>query len=369
VPWHPSPYGSRAIHRPPSGIDVAPRDRDPAGMHEPTTESTPGDLVADGPRSRRRRGMLGGLHYMAWVFILLALGDLVWYIVTATFDVQPTPVDVIVYAIQVVPAVVAILLPAALLARHPDATTRMPLLLLGTIFYALVQGLLILGGPLEPIFETITPATDGPLGVVTLAEVYNGLILLIASSGLAFIARGLSLARRYDDRPAPWISLIVPVATVIATVVAIVSASRLDLGDQPLPPTELVTLAVNVALEILRVAVWAYLLVTVIRGLRAGEDPDVGWRLAVLATSLILVALGLLNVGGVFDIAASSFGNAYGWLTVLAYALGHLGLLAAFAYGLPALDEIEAEADGLDDAAPYRGVPVFEDEFPEERRR
>lgn len=336
-------------------------------MHEPTTEQ--GDVAADGPRSRRGRGMLGGLHYMAWVFILLALGDLVWYIVTATFDVPPTPVDVMVYAVQVVPAVAAILFPAALLARHPDAATRLPLLLLGTILYALVQGLLILGVPLEPIFETITPATDGPLGIVPLAEVYNGLILLIASFGIAFIARGLSLARRYEDRPAPWISLIVPVATVIATVAAIVSAAGLDLGDEPLPVAELVTLAVNVALGILRVAVWAYLLVTVIRGLRAGEDPEVGWRLAVLATSLILVALGLLNVGGVFDIATSSFGNAYGWLTILAYALGHLGLLAAFAYGLPALDEIDAEEDGLDDAAPYRGVPVFEDEFPEERRR
>ena len=110
--------------------------------------------------------------------------------------------DYAFYGLQILPAVAAVLFPAALLARHPDAATRMPVLLLGTILFALVQLLLILATPLAPSFEAATPATDD-VPFVAMAELYNGLTLAVAALGLGFIARGLSLARQFEDRTGP----------------------------------------------------------------------------------------------------------------------------------------------------------------------
>src|SRR5258705_11062814 len=91
---------------------------------------------------------IGGLHPLAWVFILLALVDLVWFIVNADTTTMTSPGDFLFYGLQVFPAVAAILFPAALLAHHPDAATRAPVLLLGTVLFALVQLLLVLPTPL-----------------------------------------------------------------------------------------------------------------------------------------------------------------------------------------------------------------------------
>ena len=79
--------------------------------------------------------------------------DLVWFIVNADSAQITSLVDAVFYGLQVFPAVAAILFPAALLARHPDAATRAPVLLLGTILFALVQLLLLLATPLAPVLR------------------------------------------------------------------------------------------------------------------------------------------------------------------------------------------------------------------------
>jgi hypothetical protein len=282
---------------------------------------------------------------LAAVFVLLALGDLAWFVVNADFAATPALSDVALYALQVVPGVASVLFPAALLARHRDATTRAPVLLLGTIMFALVQGLFILGGPLQPIFETLTPARDATPSLVPLAEAYNGFALLIAACGLGLIARGLSLARRYVDRSGPWIELVVPVATIFATIVGILSASSVSLGEGPIGRVAIAFIAGNVALGILRVAVWAYLMTSAVRGWQAGEDPIRGWRLAGVAGGVILFALALVNLGGVLDLQNPTIVAVYGWIAVGAYALGNIGLLLSFAIGLPSLDRFDDEDD------------------------
>ena len=168
-------------------------------MHDETTEPR----VPGGPLA------IGGLHPLAWIFILLALVDLVWFIVNADSAQITSLADAVFYGLQVFPAVAAILFPAALLARHPDAATRAPVLLLGTILFALVQFLLLLATPLAPYFEASTPASQ-EVPFIAMAELYNGLTLAVAALALAFIARGLSLARWYEDRTGPWIDWLVP---------------------------------------------------------------------------------------------------------------------------------------------------------------
>ena len=142
---------------------------------------------------------IGGLHPLAWVFILLALVDLVWFIVNADTTEMTTPGDFLFYGLQILPAVAAVLFPAALLARHPGAARRAPVLLLGTVLFAIVQLLLILATPLAPAFEAASPASP-EVPFVAMAELYNGLTLAVAALGLGFIARGLSLARFDEDQ-------------------------------------------------------------------------------------------------------------------------------------------------------------------------
>ena len=154
---------------------------------------------------------------------------------------------------------------------------------------------------------------------------------------LAFIARGLSLARWYEDRTGPWIDWLVPLATAFATVFGIVGATRLDVGDA-VPLIIPIYIGSSVVLGILRVAAWAYLLASAMRGVAAGEDPRAGWQLAALAGGIVLFALVLINVVSLVAVPEDWVIDLYQWTVVLAYALGHVLLLAAFTIGLPSLD-------------------------------
>lgn len=316
---------------------------------------------------------IGGLHPVAWVFILLALVDLVWFIVNADTVGMTSLVDVIFYGLQVFPAVAAILFPAALLARHPDAGTRLPVLLMGTILFALVQLLLVLATPLAPFFEAATPASEG-IPFVAMAELYNGLTLAVAALALASIARGLSLARQYEDRTGPWIDWLVPAATGFATVFGIVGATRLEIGD-PVSAIIPIYIGSSVLLGILRVAAWSYLLASALRGIAAGEDPRAGWQLAAVASGIVLFALVLVNIVGLLTVPEAWVIDLYQWTVVFAYALGHLCLLLAFTLGLPSLDPDDEDYSDYDEdndegfeaeEAGYEGGPVYDDEFPEE---
>jgi hypothetical protein len=205
-----------------------------------------------------------------------------------------------------------------------------------------------------------------------MAEVYNGVTLAVAALALAFIARGLSLARQYEDRIGPWIDWLVPLVTAFATVFGIVGATRLEVGG-PVSATIRVFIGSSVLLGILRAAAWSYLLASALRGIAAGEDPRAGWQLAALGSGIVLFALVLLNVVGLFTVPEAWILDLYQWTVVVAYALGHLCLLAAFTIGLPSLDpDDDADYDedndeGFEDEeAGYEGGPVYDDEFPEE---
>src|SRR6188472_1498624 len=291
---------------------------------------------------------IGGLHPLAWVFIVLALADLVWFIVNAGSAQMTSLSDYAFYGLQILPAVAAVLFPAALLARHPDAATRMPVLLLGTSLFALVQLLLILATPLAPSFEAATPTSDD-VPFVAMAELYNGLTLAVAALGLAFIARGLSLARQFEDRVGACIDWVVPLATAFATVFGIVGATRLELGAS-VPLVVSVYIGSSVVLGILRVATWAYLLAAALRGALAGEEPSTGWRLAAWGAGIVLFALVLVNLVGLLEVPEAWIIDAYQWTVVVAYAVGHVFVLVAFTLGLPSLDPVEDDDEDFEDA-------------------
>jgi len=289
---------------------------------------------------------IGGLHWMAWLFVAFALVDVVWFVVGASFGTNPSPTDLLAYVLQVVPALAAVLLPAALLARHPDAPSRLPILVVGTMLLALVQGLFILAGPLQPLLASIAPPSEDLTQLAPLASLYDVLTLLIAGIGILALGLGLSRARGYEDRTGHWPVAIVPVAAVFATVVAVISVVGGSLGAGPVPEAYVVYLGADGLLGVLRVSAWAYVAATALRGWRAGEDPIVGWRLIAAASVVIVLTLALINLGGIVPIDPSGLVEAYGWVVLWGFALGNLALLAAFVFGLPAVDPWGEDGEG-----------------------
>ncbi len=279
----------------------------------------------------------GGGRWLAALFVVFALGDLVYYIVTAKFDPTQTLADVATYALQVIPSVASVLLPAALLWRQPDATQRARTLLLGTILFALAQGLLILATPLEPYFEAATPQSQDLPSIVPMAEIYNGFTSVVLAVGLLSIAAGLAQARRHEDRSGILTFLFLPFVTILATVLNVLATSTSGIEGLSLTFALVLFVGSAVVLPVVRVVVWAHLMTALSRGWRAGESPINGWRLGTLGTGLIVLGLILFNLNSVLPAQTGVFNTTYAYATVIAYALGHLCLLAAFLIGLPAL--------------------------------
>jgi hypothetical protein len=130
----------------------------------------------------------------------------------------------------------------------------------------------------------------------------------------------------------------------------------------------------SVLLGILRVAAWAYLLASALRGVFAGEEPDTGWRFAATGAGIVLFALVLVNLVGLISAPEAWIIDDYQWIVVIAYALGHLCLLIAFTLGLPSLDPVddddlaytgydEDDDDGFEETeADYEDGPIYHDE-------
>jgi hypothetical protein len=316
---------------------------------EPATDV---DVAAwrGGRGARSAPAVLRRIPWLALVFVALAVADLYWMLRQADFLAGMSAGDIIGYGLRVTPGTAAILMPAAVLLSHRESWRRIPTVVFGTILFASVQGLAVVADPLQPIFASLTPASEELPDLVPLAALFDAIVSLASVLGVTYIALGLVQARRYEDRPSDAAALVVPIAATLATIIGVLAASRFDFGGTQLTPPLAIYLAATVALGILRVVAWAYLAATVIRGWWSGEEPNTGWWLAVLAAALVLIALALVNVSGILDTSDTTFVTAYGYVTATAYALGHLGLLAAFAVGLPAVDALDDEdTEALDD--------------------
>ncbi len=289
------------------------------------------------------------IHVVAVLFVGLAIADLYWSLTSQPPDPGSSAVDLANYALQVIPSVVSILLPAILLVRHPDAPSRTPVLLFGMVLLAVAQGLVILNGQLQDLFATLTPPSSDLPFLVPSATIFNVLVSLTTAFAVGYLASGLTQARRYEDRGASVTAVFVPVAAVFATIVGVVSVGQIDFGSTPMSPTLILYLGVSIALGVLRISVWTYLAATTTRGWAAGERPSIGWLLAMISAMLIVLALAMVNLGGVLPLDDPAVNQTYGYVIVGAYGFGHLALLAAFAVGLPALDDDEVEDEEVED--------------------
>jgi hypothetical protein len=296
------------------------------------------------PPKRRLRGRL---HPLAWLFIALAVADVVWYVISASFGPGSGPADALAYAIQVVPSVAVFLMPAVFLARHPDATWRARTLLMGLFLVAISQALLIVSTPLQPVFAGLTPATP-ELPIIWSSALFDDVTSLIFAFGLAYMALGLTQTRRYEGPGRSLTLLFVTVLAIFGTVVGIVSVARIDLGTLAMSAGLAFYLASIVVFGVVRIVAWGYLTAAAAGGTAAGEDPPAGWRLATLGGAAVLVALTMVNVGGLFEITDQTLDTIYGYVTIVFYALGLLLLLVAFVIRLPSLPDLTEDGDDED---------------------
>ena len=245
----------------------------------------------------------------------------------------------------------------------------MPVLLLGTSLFALVQLLLILATPLAPSFEAVTPTSDD-VPFVALAELYNGLTLAVAALGLGFIARGPlagppvrgpdgrldRLGRAAWRRPSPRCS-----------------GSWAPPGSSSAPRCRRSCRSTSARASCSASCAWrpgrtCWPARCAARS-RARSRAR-GWRLAAAGAGIVLFALALVNLVGLVTVPEAWIVDAYQWTVVIAYALGHLCLLVAFTLGLPSLDPVDDDDIDADDTEYDEdnddGFEEFEDDYEED---
>ena len=329
-------------------------------MTEPTTEATDRAPWPE-PRGPHLPDSLGILPGAVWLFVGLAVARLAWGLREAWVGPVIDPWLVGQVVLFGIPSIVSILLPGALLARHRDAASRLRTLLVGMILLAGVEGLRILGSPLSPIFEGLTPA-DPSVGFLVPSEiVYQATINLVNAIAITAIAQGLLSARRFVDRASSWpVSAVLAGLVVVVAVTGIVSVSGLPGEQLPLTGTVVAYVVSTVVLNVLSAATFGYLAATTTAGARAGEDPPNGWRLAALGGWLAIGSLAALGVVGVVRPTPETATLTSGVVIAIeaVFSLGFLGLLGGFVLGLPAPassdddpgveDPDDEDADGAD---------------------
>jgi hypothetical protein len=283
-----------------------------------------------------------------WAFVLLAIVDVL--INTARYNEQPHDLSlntILSFGLGLIPSIVACLLPAALLVRHPDAWSRGRPLVVGTTLLAVAVVLQLLELPLSPVFQTLTPPADDGLSIVPLSVAYNALYTMVTALGLVDIGLGLTQARRYEDRrsiPTGWIVLAI---AGLATAIRFWTVLTLDFTGTPLTPVFLSYIVSFLLLGLITVGSWAYLTVSATGGAIIGESPRVGWRLASAGGWIVLLTFGIITVEGLIQPADENVVGVVVWITSILLAAGHLCLLAAFAAGLPELDDLDDDAGAL----------------------
>lgn len=306
---------------------------------------------SDEPRGPHLPDALARVSFGAWVFGLLAVARLLWYVRETQLGPISEPPALLAFVSGLVPAVAAVLLPAALLLRHPDAWTSARTLLAGTVLFAAVEGMRVLGPPLQPLFEQVTPGSAETPYLVPLALVWTSGQGLLAAFAVANIGLGLAQVRRYLDRSGKLVISAVAGAVIVFVAAArIISVSELPFEEIPMTLTVAAYLASVIVLSGLSIGAWAYLGATTARGARAGEDPGAGWTAGAAGAWLVLVAFTVSAAGNLAQPTPETqelFTNL-GYGISIIYTLGYLGLLGGLLLGMPSLEPLEADEDDDD---------------------
>ena len=305
------------------------------------------------PRGPHLPDVLTAIPRVALAFMLLAAARLAVAVDRADLGMVPQLSTILAYAVGSIAPVVAVLLPAALLIRHPDAARRARTLLAGTVLIAAGEILRVLADPLQPVFEQLTPQHPEVGFLVPMAIGYSTLVNLVATFGVATVGLGLARARRYEDRSGTRaIAVTLGLVAVLLSAMRIAEVARLPYDQISVTPMVVAYLGSTVILGILAAVAWTYLAAMALRGARAGEEPGSGWSSGALGICLVVVAF---VIGAGLSLAAAlnpptpdaqPVFTSVGYVMSGVVALGYLLVLAGLAAGLPSLDESARDGEG-----------------------
>ncbi len=326
-----SPHVDDTPSAPPPDLDDAPE-----GDASPANSPSPDE--ARGPRLPDRWPVLA--------FIGLA--------VLAAWATYPNPPawtieSFAAFLLDVLPTVCAVLLPAALLLRHPDAPRVARPLVFGTLLVAAVPFLKLAGPQLESAFASLTPPPPELDWFVPSSVLYRFFHSLLGLFGILYIALGLSQARHWAFRSsARAAGLIVLAVGIVTSLVTVYTFTQADLSSLEMTPSIWAYLIGSVTLGVLTIMTWAYLAMTIVRSALSGEEPGLGWTTAAIGAVLIVLTFAIGAWANVVQTTNASLQNVIFWVSNTSYALGFLLLLIGFLLGMPSLEPVEWAEDDAD---------------------
>lgn len=240
------------------------------------------------------------------------------------------------------PGFAACLLGLALFVRHPDARSTLPQVVSG-VFLMLIAEVLRLARPaIGPLVDPFAAPPNDFEFTVAVAQAYGVGTALLGIAGLAFIARGLSAARR--QRVAVPVRSTLVVVTVLVVVSWVLSAVEWANSGVDATPGAIATTALSWLVGLIATLAWAYLFIVAVVGWRGGETPRLGWGLAALGAGLAVLVDLLLSVIVLLATPQEQLFRlfeAVGIASMITWVL----LVAAFAVGLPSTESV---ADDLE---------------------
>ena len=169
------------------------------------------------------------------------------------------------------------------------------------------------------------------------------LTTVVGVFGIAWLASGLSAARRFEDafRVRPLATLLVAGA-VVSSATSFMAVIGLDVIDPP------ALIAGRPVVNLLATLAWAYLFVVALSGWLAREEPSSGWGLAAVGAGLGL-PLGLL--APVMEFVPAPQELLIGAIDLLALValIGLVLLVVAFVMGLPSTESVADAPDPMPD--------------------
>ena len=290
------------------------------------------------PAKRRRRPPA---RFPAVVFFVLGAVALWASIVEAAASTVWAPDTVYTFVMQAIGPVVAVLIPGALLWRHPDAWRRARTLLFGTLVFASVSFFRAIEGGLQAFFKEATPPPADLTWFIPSAMIYTSLVALMAVFGLLYIGLGLSKARNYAfTGQARNAGIVILVVTVLSVAGRLWTLTGVDIGDPTLTTQVWIYIASVITIGVLTILTWAYVTRTLTRCAISGEEPVRAWVIAAIGSCLVLSGYLIVAWSSFVTITDQTLNDVVTYLHQLVAGVGTLLILVGFALGLPSLERV-----------------------------
>jgi heme/copper-type cytochrome/quinol oxidase subunit 3 len=271
----------------------------------------------------------------AWFFVVLAAACAWLLIGVGRFS--PASSSSAYLVVTVLRTLAWLLLPVALLVRHPNVPRQAPLLTLGVVLLGVGAAIEVIGAFVLLGLWPVAAWPNGTPAVVSVLLAYPTTVQLLNAGGLLGVGIGLARARQSAAGQGSRWTVVILVLAILLVLNRVAEVSRTFVGGVSASYGGLPFVLVSLAGAVLAIAAWTYLTIVCLRGVRAHERPLTGWRLALASGSLHLAALGSYPILTVFVLPELDLSGVL-TLTGAFFAIGPVALFLAFVAGVPSAE-------------------------------